>query len=86
VIRPPSSRTAISLLPCDGSVPRILHLQNSVQHRGIFQFRLLPSGVCTVFVPADPANWHFWHFSPLEEPITYVESMVCKSLTPAALP
>jgi hypothetical protein len=27
------------------------------------------------FCTADPANWHFWHFSPLEEPITYVESM-----------
>src|SRR5271156_2679477 len=38
------------------------------------------------FCTADPANWHFWHFSPLEEPITYVESMGCKVRLPPPPP
>jgi hypothetical protein len=31
-------------------------------------------------------HWHFWHFSALEEPITYVESTGCKVLLPPPPP
>ena len=38
------------------------------------------------FCTADPADWHFWHFSPLKESITYVESMGCKVRLPSPPP
>jgi len=47
---------------------------------------LSPAEICTLFCTADPADWQFWHFSPLEEPISYVESMGCEVRLPPPPP
>jgi PAS domain-containing protein len=52
----------------------------------MFTFSSLPRQRLYRFCTADPADWHFWHFSALEEPITYVESMGCKVRLPPPPP
>ncbi len=52
----------------------------------MFTFSSFPLQRLYRFCTADPANWHFWQFSALEEPITYVESMVCKVRLPSPPP